>query len=399
MRFKRVPLLAASGVLTLTLAACGASSSAASSQASQSRQPITVGITVGLTGANSLIAPSVIQEAQLAAKQVNSAGGVMGRKLVLKIYDDQSSATGAVTAFNTAILKDHVDAIVSMETSSARNAGEPIALRNHTPYVYTSNYEGGACDSNLYIDAPVPVQMVAPMAKYFTDKLGAKTWFLIGSDYSFGRGELAYFTKVIKQNGGKVVGVEYNPISSSNWTSILNDVRAAHPDAVATAMAGGSPNISFLKQWKAGGFTEPQASLSLDEGTAQTLGSAAAGIYYPSPYFTKISGPANQKFLSALKAMFGSKMKTPNFLSVPEYYGILLYAKAVAKAKSTSENAVLKALSTVSANGPSGTVTMNDEHHAALKIYLGRATSNGDTAIVKDFGKISPGNQCPQFAS
>src|ERR1700722_3156485 len=57
--------------------------------------PIVIGVPVGLSGANSVVAPSVVQEAQLAVDEINTAGGVLGRKLQLEVADDASGAACA----------------------------------------------------------------------------------------------------------------------------------------------------------------------------------------------------------------------------------------------------------------------------------------------------------------
>ena len=59
--------------------------------------PITIGVPVGLSGANSVVAPSVVQAAELAVEEINAKGGVLGRKLALDVADDASGA--AVTFY------------------------------------------------------------------------------------------------------------------------------------------------------------------------------------------------------------------------------------------------------------------------------------------------------------
>src|SRR5215470_11411096 len=111
-----------------------------------------------------------------------------------------------------------------METSAARNAGLPIVTRGKVPFIYTSLYEGRSCNKYLYCDAPVPEQMVAPIVDKFM-KDGAQTFFLVGSDYAFGRGMLAFTRKYIESKGGKVVGDEYAPMDATDWTPILGKMR------------------------------------------------------------------------------------------------------------------------------------------------------------------------------
>ena len=154
-------------------------------------KPIVIGIPIGLSGANSVVAPSVVQSAELAVEEINAKGGVLGRKLVLEVADDASGAAGAQKAFDSLIYQKKVDVLISMETSAARNAGLPAVTKGKVPYIYTSFYEGHSCNKNMFVDAWVPEQQVPPVVDAFKAK-GAKTYFLIGSDYAFGRGMLGF---------------------------------------------------------------------------------------------------------------------------------------------------------------------------------------------------------------
>ena len=71
----------------------------ASTVASQAAEPpVKIGIPVGLSGANSVVAPSVVQAAQLAVSEINAKGGILGRQVELSVADDRSGADGAVAA-------------------------------------------------------------------------------------------------------------------------------------------------------------------------------------------------------------------------------------------------------------------------------------------------------------
>ncbi len=378
----------AAGVLALGIAGAVPPAHAA-------KPPIRIGVPVGLSGANSVVAPSVVQAAKLAVSQINAGGGILGRKLVLDVADDGSGADGAVKAFDSLIFRQKVDVLISMETSAARNAGLPVVARGHTPYIYTSYYEGHSCSPYLYVDAWVPEQQVPPIVDYFMQHEHAKTFFLVGSDYAFGRGMLDLTRKYIEAHGGKVVGEEFLPMDASDWTSVLSKLRAAHPDALISSTAGGAPNVTLTKQLRAAGIKVLYGNLAEDEGTAKAIGPDAAGTYLSQSYFTGIENSKNTDFKAALKKMFGANMKTPNDLSEPEYDGIYLYKAAVEKAGSTNAAKVLKALPTVSFDGPRGVVRMSDEHHAPLTLYLGEVQADGSVKIIKSFPHVSPGDQCP----
>jgi urea transport system substrate-binding protein len=358
--------------------------------------PIVIGVPVGLSGANSVVAPSVVQEAQLAVDEINASGGVLGRKLALEVADDASGAAGAQKAFDSLIYSKKVDVLISMETSAARNAGLPAVTKGRTPYIYTSFYEGHSCNKYLFVDAWVPEQQVPPIVDNFKAK-GAKTYFLIGSDYAFGRGMLAFTRAYAEKTGGKVVGEEYLPMDGTDWTSIISKLKEAKPDALITSTAGGAPNVTLTKQMRAAGVDIPYANLAVDEGTAKNMGPDATGIYLSASYVTGIDSPENKKFLAAAKQKFGAELKTPNDLSVPEYEAVYLYKLAVEKAGTTEASKVIEALPTVSFTGPRGAIQMSKQHHAPLTMYLGQVQADGGVKVAAKFDNVDPGEQCPNL--
>jgi urea transport system substrate-binding protein len=359
--------------------------------------PIKIGVPIGLSGANSVVAPSVVQSAELAVAEINAGGGVLGRMLTLDVADDQSGAAGAQKAYDNLIFQKKVDVLITMETSAARNAGLPIVARGKTPFIYTSYYEGRSCSPYMYIDAWVPDQQVAPIVDLFFDQKKAKTYFLIGSDYAYGRGMLAFSKAYIEKKGGKVVGDEYNPMDASDWTAIISKVRAANPDALILSTAGGAPNVTLTKQYKAAGITAMVGNLGVDEGTAKSMGTDAEGVYISASYVSSIDSPENKKFLKAMQDKFADGLKTPNDLSVPQYEAIYLYKLAVEKAASTKQDGVVKALGEVSFQGPRGLIKMDKQRHAALTMYLGQVQGDGSVKVLNSFKDVDPGQQCPNL--
>ena len=361
--------------------------------------PIKIGVPVGLSGANSVVAPSVVQSAQLAVEEINAKGGVLGRQLALEVADDASGAAGAQKAFDSLVFQKKVDVLISMETSAARNAALPIVARGKVPYIYTSFYEGKSCSPFMYVNAWVPEQQVPPIVDYFNKEKGAKKFFLIGSDYAFGRGMLAFTKAYIEKTGGKVVGEEYLPMDGSDWTPIISKLKSAAPDALITSTAGGAPNVTLTKQLRAAGVALPYGNLAVDEGTAKGMGTDAEGIYLSASYVTGIDSAANKAFLAAMQKKFGTELKTPNDLSVPEYEAVYAYKAAAEKAGSTEQAKVLKALGEVSVEGPRGKIDMSKQHHAPLTMYLGQVQADGSVKVIKSFPNVDPGAQCPNLKS
>lgn len=359
--------------------------------------PIRIGVAVGLSGANSVVAPAVVQSSQLAVDEINAAGGILGRKVELEIVDDASGAVGAQKAFDTLVFQKKVNAVIAMETSAARNAALPVISKGKVPYIYTSFYEGHSCNNWMYVNGWVPEQQVAPMVDYFSKSKNAKTYFLVGNDYAFGRGMLNFTKKYIEQKGGKVVGEEYLPIDGSDWTAVVSKIRSAKPDALISATAGGAPNVALAKQIKGAGLALPYGNLAIDEGTAKTMGEVADGLFMSASYLTSIESPENKKFMEAMHKKFGADLKTPNELSEPQYEAFYLFKAAVEKVGSTDAAQVVKALGEVSFNGPRGAVQMNKSRHTPLSMRLGQVQANGSVRILETFANVDPGAQCPNI--
>ena len=359
--------------------------------------PIKIGVPVGLSGANSVVAPSVVQSAQLAVEEINAAGGILGRKVELEVADDGSGAVGAQKAFDSLIFQKKANVLISMETSAARNAGLPILARGKVPYIYTSFYEGRSCSPWMVVNAWVPEQQVPPIVDHFMKDKAAKTFFLVGSDYSFGRGMLEFTKKYAEGKGAKVVGEEYLPMDGSDWTAVISKIRAAKPDALITSTAGGAPNVTLTKQLRAAGINIPYGNLAVDEGTAKAMGADAQGIYISASYVTGIDSPKNKQFLAAMGKKFGADLKTPNDLSVPQYEAVYAYKAAVEKAGSTDPEKVVAALTSVSVEGPRGTIRMSKQRHAPLTMYLGQVQADGSVTVISSFKDVDPGTQCPNL--
>ena len=359
--------------------------------------PIKIGVPVGLSGANSVVAPSVVQSTELAAAEINAAGGILGRKVEVVVADDGSGAQGAQKAFDSLVFQKKVDVLISMETSAARNAGLPIVNRGQVPYIYTSFYEGRSCSPWMYVNAWVPEQQVAPIVDHFMKSEKAKTFFLIGSDYAFGRGMLEFTAAYVEQQGGKVLGDEYLPMDGTDWTPIISKLKASGADALITSTAGGAPNVTLTKQLRAAGVDIPYGNLAVDEGTALGMGADAAGIYISASYITDIPSSENKTFLENMKAKFGGDLKTPNDLSVPQYEAVYLYKLAVEKAGSTDAKAVIDALGEVSYQGPRGSIQMNKQRHAPLTMYLAQVQKDGSIKLINSFKDVDPGEQCPNL--
>lgn len=357
--------------------------------------PVVIALVLGISGSNSPLAPSTIQATQLAVEEVNAAGGILdGRRIKLVLGDDGTDPRVARQAWDSVINQQGADGVIALETSASRNAGVPVADRANTPAIYTSLYEGSACSPVLYVNAEVPNQQIDPEVTYLTKDRGVKSFFLVGSDYVWPRTTFKIAKDLIGKAGAEVLGEEYAPIGTTDWSAVVSKIQTADPDAVYFALAGGSDNVALMKQFRATGSKAIVVSPDIEENVLKALGEDGEGVIMAGAYFQVLDTPANKKFLSALDKRFGDKVAPQNLLSVPNYDALHQFALAMDKAGSTEPEAVLEAFTEVSFSGPRGEIKMSADRHATLPIYLAEGQADSTFKILKDLGSIKPTNQC-----
>jgi branched-chain amino acid transport system substrate-binding protein len=127
----RFTLLAASGAVTaLTLAACS-SGDASTTASTTAGHPITVGISLPLTGQFSADGIATEHGYQLWQSDVNANGGLLGRPVQLKIVNDNSNPNTVTKDYTTLITQDHVSLIMAPFSTLLTASAQPVAEKYH----------------------------------------------------------------------------------------------------------------------------------------------------------------------------------------------------------------------------------------------------------------------------
>jgi urea transport system substrate-binding protein len=167
--------------------------------------PIKVGIATDLTGAIGYAGNANANIAKLVVKDINDAGGVLGRPLELHIEDTASNESVAVANVRKLIQRDKVDVVLGGITSSMRNAiKDVIVTRGKTLYIYPQLYEGKECTPYLFCTGPTPAQQCDEFIPWLI-KNGGRRFALPSANYVWPHVLNAYARQVIEKNGGEVV--------------------------------------------------------------------------------------------------------------------------------------------------------------------------------------------------
>ncbi|MEO1458846.1 MAG: ABC transporter substrate-binding protein, partial [Pseudomonadota bacterium] len=323
--------------------------------------PIKMASILDQSGGLELLGRPMQEATRLAVKEINAAGGLLGRQIELIEYDPQTTIQFYTQFATQAAAGDRVDVVHAGITSASREAIRPVLNRFQTLYFYNTLYEGGVCDYNNFCTGSTPAQTVEKLVPYTMNKWGPKV-YVIAADYNYGQITADWVEKYVADNGGETVAIEFFPLDVTNFGPTIKKIQAAKPDFVMSALVGAA-HISFYRQYAAAGVNSsiPLASTTFTAGGEQTLiaPEEGNGMIVSFSYFEEVDSDANRKFLTDLRANASEDIAYVAEVTARSYEGVYLWAEGVKKAETTDREAVIEALrSPVSFEGPSGLVTI-----------------------------------------
>lgn len=353
---------------------------------------VKLGLLHSLSGTIAIAEASLVDAEKMAVEEINASGGVLGRKIELVIEDGASDNPTFAEKARLLIERDKVAAIVGCYTSASRKAVLPVLNQTKGLLYYPTYYEGQEEDKHVIYASQEATQSVIPAVEWLAREKG-KSFFLVGSDYIYPRTCNKIAKPTIAKAGGKVLGEEYAPLGHTEFSSIINKIKAAKPDCIYSTVVGGS-NVAFYKQLRAAGLDGSKQTLLstvVSENEIEGIGKDnAVGYYACMGYFQSIKSPENAKFVKAFKAKYGADRVIGDPMEVA-YNCVYLWKKAVEKAKSFDVDKVVAASGGIELNAPEGLVRVHPtNHHVAKKVRVGRARPDGQFDIVWESAMIEP---------
>lgn len=365
MNRKRWRLWVGVVMLMAVTAACGDTAKESGSSGSQpgatdSGGTIKVGILHSLSGTMAISEVSVRDAELLAIEEINAKGGVLGKKIEAKVEDGASDWPTFAEKAQKLISVDKVATTFGGWTSASRKAMLPVFEKNKALLWYPVQYEGLETSPYIFYTGATTNQQIIPGMEYLKAQ-GKTKIFLVGSDYVFPRTANKEIKAYAAANGITIVGEEYTPLGHTEYSTVVNKLKDAKPDAVFNTLNGDS-NVAFFKQFKAAGLTAaqmPVMSVSVAEEETRGIGAEnIAGHLTAWNYYQTTDTPANKTFVEAYKKKFGANRVTDDPIEAG-YVQVYLWKMAVEKAGTTEVEAVKKAADGITFDAPEGKVTID----------------------------------------
>ncbi|HEU5108099.1 MAG TPA: urea ABC transporter substrate-binding protein [Micromonosporaceae bacterium] len=391
-------LAAVAAASALVLAGCAEEPSSGSGAGADS---IKVGILHSLSGTMAISEVTVRDAELLAIAELNKLGGVLGKKVEPVVEDGASDWPTFAEKAQKLISQDKVAAVFGGWTSASRKAMLPVFERNKALLWYPVQYEGLESSPYIFYTGATTNQQIVPALDYLKEQ-GKKDIFLVGSDYVFPRTANKIIKAYAAANGMTISGEEYTPLGHTEYSTVVNKLRQAKPDAVFNTLNGDS-NVAFFKQLASAGVTAaamPTVSVSVAEEEVVGIGPAnIAGHLVAWNYYQTTAGATNEKFVQAFKAEYGADKVTSDPMEAG-YNAVYLWAAAVEKAGSTDPAAVKKAAGGIAIEAPEGKVTIDGENqHVYKTARIGLVQPDGQIKEVWNSGEpIKPDPYLKEYA-
>ena len=359
----------------------------------QGNQPIRIGEINSYTAAPAFTLP-YRNGWTLAVEQVNSGGGVLGRKIEVISRDDAGKPPDAIRLAGELLDDQKVDLFAGSFLSNIGLALSDVAKQRKKLFVggepLTDAMVWQAGHRYCYRLRP-STYMQAAMLVDDAAKLNAKRWVTVAPNYEYGQSAVKWFKALLqaRQPGVEFIGEQWPALGKIDAGATVAALAALKPDAILNVTFG--PDLTnFVRQGNTRGLFEGRGVVSiltgepeylepLDEETPQ--GWIVTG--YP---VDSVTDPANRAFIDAYKARFN---EMPKMGSVVGHALISSIVAGIAKAGSTETEAMADGFAGAAFETPFGRVTWRtQDHQSTLGTYVGRTASTISTALRGGKGRM-----------
>ena len=296
--------------------------------------PIKIGASMSVTGTYAKPGTYQKQGYDVCIDELNAKGGILGRKVELVIYDDQSTPATAVRLYEKLITEDKVDAVMGPYSSAVSEAVANVTEKYKKVMVAPL-----AATTSIFKKGRKYIFMVITPAENYLDglidmaaKRGLKTVAIINEDTLFPKASASGTAEAAKKRGMQVVLQEAYPKGNTDFSALLVKIKAANPDVIAAGTYFDDA-VAITRQMKELNVNPKMFGLTVGGDLPEfydLLKQNAEYVYGSTQWDESLPYPGQKEFLAAYKAKF--KGQEPSYHTAAGYAGCLIYAEAVKKA-------------------------------------------------------------------
>lgn len=363
---------------------------------SAAENTIKIGCFYPLTGANAAKGQLNKNGTDLAVKDINAAGGVLGMKIELVYEDTQSNKVNVPNVVRKLIEQDKVVALLGEIASSNSIAAGPVLMELKRPAIApTSTNPNVVMDPNdttklnpwyfraCFIDS-VQGTVMANFVYNTLKKTKVALLYNIAQDYS--KGLAQFFKERFTKLGGTIIGEETFPDLTQDFKPQLTKIKGMKPEAIIGPNTYDANGLILRQMLELGMSSIP--FMGADSTHAPKIieiagQDALKNLYFTTLYVDDDPDPKAQAFAKKYRDEFKSE---PNSNACFSYEAMMVLAEAIKVAKGTSPEALRTAIENIkNIQVPSGTFTMDPKTHNPLNkpVIVAKVKGEGFTFVEK----------------
>ncbi|RXH02587.1 ABC transporter substrate-binding protein [Bradyrhizobium zhanjiangense] len=327
---------------------------------------------------------------QLAVEQINAAGGINGKKLVVISKDDGGKPADAQTAANELVSSEGVAMLTGTFLSNIGLAVSDFANQKKVFFLAAEPLTDAITWSkgNKYTFRLRPSNyMQAAMLVEAASKLPAKRWATIAPNYEYGQSAVAVFKKLMSEKRPDIqwVDEQWPPQGKIDAGPVVQAVAAANPEAILNVTFG-ADLVKLVREGNTRGLFKGREVVSFLTGEPEYLDplkdeTPEGWIVTGYPWYS-IKTPEHDAFLKAYQAKYNDY---PRLGSIVGYQTIKSAAAILAKAGSTDPEKLITAAEGLSMPSPFGEITFRKiDHQSTLGAYVGKTALKDGKGVMVD---------------
>lgn len=330
------------------------------------RNTIRVGLLFSQSGLTAQVETSMVHAAMLAFDEINSNGGINGKKIEYVLEDYASDPEIASDKIEKLITQDMVTAVVGCYSSATRQAVIPALETYDSLLIYPTYTEGEEENSHIIYTGSMPNQHSEKYLTWLMKHCGKKV-YLLGNDYLFPVVCNKQAKHIIDSSHGKIVGESYVAAGTVDFDNIIKDIRQSDPDFIYCDLVGDSLVAFFNSYYKAklDPSVCPIASITMDEMTLKQIGTKQAENHYASmSYFSSIDTQKNREFVKKYREYAGADSPVTS-LAESTYDSCYFLAEALKKTENPYDtDSLIQAFSGLELDAPQGQIRIDQSNHS-----------------------------------
>jgi len=312
-----------------------------------------IGVITSLTGSNAAFGQAHKNGYTIALEEINAKGGVLGKKVELDYYDDQSRPDQAVQGVSKLVDQDHVPIVLGAYSSESTRAIVPVVTQKQVPLIIPTAVADNVMESNspfIFRICAGSGSFAAATLDFLKNNGNPRKLAIVYENTNFGQSNNKSMTEAAKAAGLDLVDNEAYQASSPDYKSLLQRVKGKNPEVVYFA--------SYLLD--AGTLMRQSEQLNLNPRYYTSAGTGFAAAEFPT--MDKGAGKYAEYTFSVSQWLPSAKWKgSPEFdqkyfklaNSHPAYHAmeaypvLLVAAAAIDNAKSDQAQAIRDAIKQV----------------------------------------------------